>query len=940
MAGPIAEAAVELVADGDRFGSSVRDEIKRSLSGTDKDVSKTLNKGMDRAGRDGGTDWSSAFRIAVAQNIASFGLDKVLAPLRGIGKAIGFSALAASAASAAASVVALGAALAPTAGILAALPATVAVAGAALGTLRLALSGVGDAFSAALTEDAEKFEESLEGLSPAAQTVARDLRSLRPAFDDLKSAVQDSFFEPLTGQIQQVSSALMGPLRDGMSAVAAEAGSAARGLAEFAREGETVDVLSDVFDTTRQAIANIAPALRPVLDGFRDLISSTLPNVESLSERVAELATQFGSWLSEAAESGRAMEWVSEAVTTFRELGTIIQQTLGIFHALGKAAETAGGGILEVMGEALRSVNAFLSSADGQDTLVTIFEALADVGAQLGPIFEAAGQALATVAPEVSAIAQAIGPGIAAALGTVGAALAALGPGLTDIADAMSDAFASPTVENGLSDLAGAISTLLSGIAPLVPLVAEIAGVLGSTLATAINTTVTLLTPLLDAFEFLADAISAAIGPIGVFGDGVGVLLGVVGAIIAAIKVWTSVQWALNTAMRANPIGLIITAVGALVAAFVWAWNELDGFRQFWIDLWNGIVEIVQPVIDSIVNAWNVFMEWWAGIWEEIRVPVTAAWEFIEGTIIVAMEAIWETIQGIWDGIVATFGGAWEAIKGIVQGALEIIKGFIDLFLGLLSGDWSLAWEGIKGILSGVWTAMKGIVSGAVDAMKGIISGALDAISGIFSSVWDGIKEGVSAAWDGIVSGVKTGANAMLDFIESIPETVMGFFADAGTWLIEAGKKIIRGLIDGIKSMIGAVGDAIGDIAGTIGDFLPFSPAKRGPLSGHGAPIYSGRSIGRQLADGIAEQRGRVHAEMTRVVRPPAGALRAPRIANATRYRTTETGFGALTSGSQINRSTHRQVSIHAPITVQSRAANPEIVARRTADRLAALTQG
>lgn len=938
MAGPIAEAAVELVADGRRFGASARDEIRRGIAGADKDVSKGLNRGMAKAGRDGGTDWSSAFRIAVAQNVASFGLEKMLAPLQGIGKSIGFSVIAAGAASAAASVVSFGAALAPTVGILAALPATVAVAGAALGTLRLALSGVGDAFSAALSEDAEAFSDSLEGLSPAAQTVARDLRSLRPAFDDLQSSVQESFFEPLTGQIQKVGRALMGPLKDGMSAVAEEAGVAARGIAEFARESETVDVLSAVFDTTRQAIANIGPALRTVFGGIRDVIGAALPSVESLSERVADLATQFGEWLSSAAEYGRVDAWISAAADTFRQLGTILQQTLGIFHALGKAANEAGGGILEVMGEALRSVNAFFSSAEGQETLVTIFSALADVGAQLAPIFRAAAGALATVAPEVADIATAIGPGIAAAISAVGPALAALGPGLTAVAEAMSEAFSSPAVAKGLSDLGSAFAGLLAAVAPLIPLVADAAGALGSHLATSINTAVSLLSPLIDAFVWVGDAISAAAGPIGIFGDGIGTLVGIVAAIITAVKVWTAVQWALNTALRANPIGLIITAVGALVAAFAWAWNEFAGFRQFWIDLWNGIVETVQPVIDLITDAWQAFVDWWGEVWAEIQAPVTAAWEFIQGTIVVAMTAIWETIQAVWNSIVAVFTAVWETIKGVIQGAVDVVRGIIDIFLGGLSGNWSQVWNGLVSVLSGVWNMITSIVSGAVSMLKGIISGALSTISGIFSSVWNGIKGGVSAAWDGIVSGVSDGIDSMMNFIGDIPDKVIGFFADAGSWLIEAGKKIIGGLIDGIKSMISAVGDAIGSIVDTVSSYLPFSPAKQGPLSGRGAPIYSGRSIGRQLADGIAEQRGRVHAEMRRVVRPPSGALRAPRIASATRYHAA--GFSAATSGSQIDRSSHRQVSINAPITVHTRASDPEIVARKTADRLAALAQG
>ena len=55
----------------------------------------------------------------------------------------------------------------------------------------------------------------------------------------------------------------------------------------------------------------------------------------------------------------------------------------------------------------------------------------------------------------------------------------------------------------------------------------------------------------------------------------------------------TVAQWLLNAAMNANPIGLIIGAITALVAAFVVLWNKSEAFRQFWIDLWEGLKQAV-----------------------------------------------------------------------------------------------------------------------------------------------------------------------------------------------------------------------------------------------------------------------------------------------------------------------------------------------------------
>lgn len=61
-------------------------------------------------------------------------------------------------------------------------------------------------------------------------------------------------------------------------------------------------------------------------------------------------------------------------------------------------------------------------------------------------------------------------------------------------------------------------------------------------------------------------------------------------------------QKLLNGEMMLNPIGLIVAAIAALVAGFLYLWNTSDGFRSFWINLWNSITSTCGPVIDTIVS--------------------------------------------------------------------------------------------------------------------------------------------------------------------------------------------------------------------------------------------------------------------------------------------------------------------------------------------------
>ena len=94
--------------------------------------------------------------------------------------------------------------------------------------------------------------------------------------------------------------------------------------------------------------------------------------------------------------------------------------------------------------------------------------------------------------------------------------------------------------------------------------------------------------------------IAAAVGPLLVV---LGKLITMINAAIKIIPILSAVMTALNAVMAANPILLLVMAIAALILAFVSLWNNCDQFRQFWIDLWDGIKEVFQSVVDWIGQA-------------------------------------------------------------------------------------------------------------------------------------------------------------------------------------------------------------------------------------------------------------------------------------------------------------------------------------------------
>ena len=76
-----------------------------------------------------------------------------------------------------------------------------------------------------------------------------------------------------------------------------------------------------------------------------------------------------------------------------------------------------------------------------------------------------------------------------------------------------------------------------------------------------------------------------------------------------ATKVAAAAQWLLNVAMSANPIGLIIIAIGALVAAIVWLIKHFDKVKEVFTKVWDGIKSAFQKVVDFFKGAWDKFVD-------------------------------------------------------------------------------------------------------------------------------------------------------------------------------------------------------------------------------------------------------------------------------------------------------------------------------------------
>ena len=389
----------------------------------------------------------------------------------------------------------------------------------------------------------------------------------------------------------------------------------------------------------------------------------------------------------------------------------------------------------------------------------------------------------------------------------------ATGIGLWKLTNFISDLITTAKTAEGLGMAMGKVGSIIRHkvLAPITMIAGGILLAIGYTDAWANGISWTNLAETIGGLALIITSLGLSFGS---FGAAIGVIVGgivtlvlgikdliengysmegVITVLIGAVATFLGVILLLNASLLASPITWIIVGIMALVAGFVILWNECEGFRNFWIKLWETVSTWVEKTVKNIVN-------WFKQAWADIKNAFSTAISWIKEKI----------IQPIAD-----FYNKW--IRPVIEKIIEIITKCVEIIINLYVGLYNL-------LVDKVIKPIAEWVSKTVGNIKDWIKGAVDTIKGWFSDLWSKIKEIFSPVanffkdvWNKAYNAVKNVFAPIVDFFGGIWDKIKNKFSKLGTSIGDAISNAVKSGINGVISLIErTINTAIGLINGAI----------------------------------------------------------------------------------------------------------------------------
>jgi phage-related protein len=542
-----------------------------------------------------------------------------------------------------------------------------------------------------------------------------------------------------------------------------------------------VDKMKKTFDTLVRIVSNLA-------GGLKNTFGGAFPAGQTLLGMLDDLLFKWNLWSGSIEGQNAIKSFTQGAIPAMKSLGGLISDLFTLWQDLAKSGDSTSlvddiRGLLAPLGDLIKQLSAGGTGGSLIESATAILKGLADANA--GGMLATVAHDLATLVGVFADLVTSI-PGGSKAIGGLVVVLAGMkalkiGSQVTGIS-ALGKALGGLAKLGPIDKQIGKFKAALKGIEDLSGPGAKLGSGLRSLATGAKNVGVAMAKGALDVAKMVAQ--QAALG-IRMLLTNARMLAqrAITLVVTAATNAWAAVQWLINIAMSANPLGLVIIAIVALVAAVILLWRNSETFRKIVTAAFEAVVAAGVWLWHALVDAFELIVAVATVVWQTIVDVVQGAWLTLVGWFRTAISVYIKFWTGVWDTVVQIVSGVWRGIVSIFTNA------------------WRLITTAVANGIAGVITFLRNLPGDLVRAVGNIADRFTDIGVSIVTGIWDGIQS--MSQW--IVTH-------LTDWVkEHIPKPILKLFGISSPSKLmrdEVGKPIGQGIAAGMLSTTALVESA------------------------------------------------------------------------------------------------------------------------------------